>query len=149
MRFIRWLHRRASAVAAGKAATRPVAFEVAGKTVGILGLQPELRHCGQRPVATGCGPGIRLGRIGNQDPGFRKGRVRHGGLRGWGASDMPKNAQENGRRRSEEHTSELQSLMRISYAVFCLKKKKTQYSTTTENNKTKLNNTERNDKTNN
>src|SRR3546814_984815 len=30
--------------------------------------------------------------------------------------------------RSEEHTSELQSLMRISYAVFCLKKK-TQYST--------------------
>src|SRR3546814_8848031 len=32
--------------------------------------------------------------------------------------------------RSEEHTSELQSLMRISYAVFCLKKKKT-----TTNNK--------------
>src|SRR3546814_9586911 len=30
-----------------------------------------------------------------------------------------------GVRRSEEHTSELQSLMRISYAVFCLKKKKT------------------------
>src|SRR3546814_16245918 len=29
-----------------------------------------------------------------------------------------------GRSRSEEHTSELQSLMRISYAVFCLKKKK-------------------------
>src|SRR3546814_7564148 len=35
--------------------------------------------------------------------------------------------------RSEEHTSELQSLMRISYAVFCLKKKRiyTQYNTTT------------------
>src|SRR3546814_1158892 len=29
--------------------------------------------------------------------------------------------------RSEEHTSELQSLMRISYAVFCLKKKKNKY----------------------
>src|SRR3546814_7605611 len=29
--------------------------------------------------------------------------------------------------RSEEHTSELQSLMRISYAVFCLKKKNTHY----------------------
>src|SRR3546814_5505281 len=29
--------------------------------------------------------------------------------------------------RSEEHTSELQSLMRISYAVFCLKKKKKYY----------------------
>src|SRR3546814_6449872 len=33
--------------------------------------------------------------------------------------------------RSEEHTSELQSLMRISYAVFCLKKKKRSTSTTT------------------
>src|SRR3546814_6322822 len=32
-----------------------------------------------------------------------------------------------GRLRSEEHTSELQSLMRISYAVFCLKKKNKQY----------------------
>src|SRR3546814_1616408 len=32
--------------------------------------------------------------------------------------------------RSEEHTSELQSLMRISYAVFCLKKKKTTITTT-------------------
>src|SRR3546814_5696467 len=37
--------------------------------------------------------------------------------------------------RSEEHTSELQSLMRISYAVFCLKKKKR----TTLLNKTNLN----------
>src|SRR3546814_1651140 len=36
--------------------------------------------------------------------------------------------------RSEEHTSELQSLMRISYAVFCLKKKKT--NTNTHNNST-------------
>src|SRR3546814_5452039 len=34
--------------------------------------------------------------------------------------------------RSEEHTSELQSLMRISYAVFCLKKKK--YKIVTKNN---------------
>src|SRR3546814_18646543 len=33
------------------------------------------------------------------------------------------------RTRSEEHTSELQSLMRISYAVFCLKKKKKQTQT--------------------
>src|SRR3546814_7595722 len=35
-------------------------------------------------------------------------------------------------RRSEEHTSELQSLMRISYAVFCLKKKNT-HKTITQN----------------
>src|SRR3546814_1421747 len=34
---------------------------------------------------------------------------------------------ETQRLRSEEHTSELQSLMRISYAVFCLKKKKKSY----------------------
>src|SRR3546814_1459032 len=33
--------------------------------------------------------------------------------------------------RSEEHTSELQSLMRISYAVFCLKKKKIETDSTT------------------
>src|SRR3546814_9184263 len=33
--------------------------------------------------------------------------------------------------RSEEHTSELQSLMRISYAVFCLKKKNHKYTTLT------------------
>src|SRR3546814_989778 len=47
--------------------------------------------------------------------------------------------------RSEEHTSELQSLMRISYAVFCLKKKnkknsKTYYKTYTEKRQS-LNNT--------
>src|SRR3546814_7181128 len=35
--------------------------------------------------------------------------------------------------RSEEHTSELQSLMRISYAVFCLKKKKHHYYRETRN----------------
>src|SRR3546814_3149023 len=45
----------------------------------------------------------------------------------------PRQAHERVRRlnapRSEEHTSELQSLMRISYAVFCLKKKHTAQST--------------------
>src|SRR3546814_7343946 len=39
---------------------------------------------------------------------------RHSASVSWRADDV----------RSEEHTSELQSLMRISYAVFCLKKKK-------------------------
>src|SRR3546814_6731582 len=37
-------------------------------------------------------------------------------------------ARQPGGRRSEEHTSELQSLMRISYAVFCLNKKKPTYN---------------------
>src|SRR3546814_9116299 len=36
--------------------------------------------------------------------------------------------------RSEEHTSELQSLMRISYAVFCLKKKKKQHNHISQHN---------------
>src|SRR3546814_8312808 len=39
----------------------------------------------------------------------------------WGKMPVPPNTGD----RSEEHTSELQSLLRISYAVFCLKKKKT------------------------
>src|SRR3546814_7655181 len=40
-----------------------------------------------------------------------------------GISSFDRNIAEDARSRSEEHTSELQSLMRISYAVFCLKKK--------------------------
>src|SRR3546814_5926196 len=53
------------------------------------------------------------------------GRCRGGDLlyarAGWFSASM---ATETDLDRSEEHTSELQSLMRISYAVFCLKKKK-------------------------
>src|SRR3546814_8838839 len=46
-----------------------------------------------------------------------------GGYRGRSASTCRRPREwRGGRRRSEEHTSELQSLMRISYAVFCLKK---------------------------
>src|SRR3546814_1661333 len=44
-------------------------------------------------------------------------------------------------KRSEEHTSELQSLMRISYAVFCLKKKKHNHSTHSPNITHKLHET--------
>src|SRR3546814_7464596 len=46
------------------------------------------------------------------------------GVRHRNALRRPAEAREIGGLRSEEHTSELQSLMRISYAVFCLKKKK-------------------------
>src|SRR3546814_2872562 len=58
--------------------------------------------------------------------------VRDGVIWEAGSGDLLKNPQTNelrqfvGNGRSEEHTSELQSLMRISYAVFCLKKKKKQ-----------------------
>src|SRR3546814_8521505 len=45
--------------------------------------------------------------------------------------------------RSEEHTSELQSLMRISYAVFCLKKKNQKYNTTQKRTQTTHNNKRR------
>src|SRR3546814_9074850 len=44
------------------------------------------------------------------------------------------------RRRSEEHTSELQSLMRISYAVFCLNKKTTTHSANYRTTKNKTQN---------
>src|SRR3546814_4488463 len=44
-------------------------------------------------------------------------------------ADLPAVAALRAAVRSEEHTSELQSLMRISYAVFCLKKKKNKLKT--------------------
>src|SRR3546814_3979294 len=48
------------------------------------------------------------------------------GVRGRDVSDPVQGTRRHRpRQRSEEHTSELQSLMRISYAVFCLKKKNT------------------------
>src|SRR3546814_7412637 len=42
----------------------------------------------------------------------------------YGSEIISRRGYEEAKTRSEEHTSELQSLMRISYAVFCLKKKK-------------------------
>src|SRR3546814_9370678 len=69
----------------------------------LLGQQPAPR----RPGLLGRGDGpARLGgaHLGNGAQHLARGRIGH--------------------LRSEEHTSELQSLMRISYAVFCLKKKK-------------------------
>src|SRR3546814_1370244 len=84
-----------------------------------------------------CSSDLRLSRKRARRPGARlhaagrcRGRVhRRTGGRGVGAGSF--RAVERGggggeaQRRSEEHTSELQSLMRISYAVFCLKKKNT------------------------
>src|SRR3546814_7229094 len=49
---------------------------------------------------------------------------RRKGARRSGAPCPPATIRTAHRRRSEEHTSELQSLMRISYAVFCLKNKR-------------------------
>src|SRR3546814_8667359 len=55
-----------------------------------------------------------------------------GGSHLWRVSPEPQTTR-NDEVRSGEHTSELQSLMRISYAVFCLKKKKQNYGN--QNNK--------------
>src|SRR3546814_3578633 len=80
-------------------------------------------------------PGVRM--IGASEPlaQFRKGGSRQAGPlvpdEDTGTrANRDNNRSASGRHaqgvRSEEHTSELQSLMRISYAVFCLKKKKQQ-----------------------
>src|SRR3546814_10629366 len=65
--------------------------------------------------------------------------ARRCGNRGGGATrpaNAPRSAvRSHGAGRSEEHTSELQSLMRISYAVFCLKKKKHKIYKQSINNK--------------
>src|SRR3546814_1940351 len=53
---------------------------------------------------------------------FNKNKVPNGGVALHGKHPRPPPLK--GATRSEEHTSELQSLMRISYAVFCLKKKR-------------------------
>src|SRR3546814_3007020 len=60
---------------------------------------------------------------------YRAGQIQIGGVatRQYGALSGKQAGVDRGdfmEKRSEEHTSELQSLMRISYAVFCLKKKK-------------------------
>src|SRR3546814_2913157 len=62
-------------------------------------------------------------------------RFRSSGVRGHRPCPRPPESRRS--TRSEEHTSELQSLMRISYAVFCLKKKKKKTKTNTNKNKRK------------
>src|SRR3546814_9375013 len=52
---------------------------------------------------------------------FRRFPAKRRGFRPWSSLEAWRTVKSV---RSEEHTSELQSLMRISYAVFCLKKKK-------------------------
>src|SRR3546814_5749797 len=61
----------------------------------------------------------------NQKAALESGRLFCGSDQAWLMHKLgPNEAIWDDRDRSEEHTSELQSLMRISYAVFCLKKKK-------------------------
>src|SRR3546814_5121081 len=66
--------------------------------------------------------------INRRDDGFERSVRVYGALRFAGGA-AGTGYRDSVLHRSEEHTSELQSLMRNSYAVFCLKKKNTQYNT--------------------
>src|SRR3546814_5670980 len=88
------------------------------------------------------GPLLRAqGAFGEMTKGVGAGIAKRGGV-GQGTNTERIEDQQHGtghrgfrsNKRSEEHTSDLQSLMRISYAVFCLKKKKTTTSPKTYTN---------------
>src|SRR3546814_6585921 len=94
------------------------------------------RRCGERSGMNGLQfERVGLGRALAMGDAEQRGDEEQG--RG-GGEDQPADHRA-AERRSEEHTSELQSLMRISYAVFCLKKKKHahHYCTTQKNDTTK------------
>src|SRR3546814_13551962 len=88
------------------------------------GTPPRARRAGSRPATVRTGRHSRLRRL----PTQRRARLgRHDRLARLRQRDDLADRQlaRGDRLRSEEHTSELQSLMRISYAVFCLKQKQT------------------------
>src|SRR3546814_2583220 len=99
---------------------------------GRRALRPRLQPAEARPLA------VSIGEAGAQAGGGEGGR-QMGGDGGLAAATLGVGDEDSdhavsfpgacSRTRSEEHTSELQSLMRISYAVFCLKKKKYYYNT--------------------
>src|SRR3546814_8196371 len=93
-----------------------------------------LRHRGPRradQLHAGAAPqGHRL-RAASRAQARHTGRIRRGG----GQTLPPPRRERLRERRSEEHTSELQSLMRISYAVFCLKKKNTKHQNQNTNHR--------------
>src|SRR3546814_1033183 len=88
---------------------RPTAGQTADTPAAATGpaVLPALKVEGQAPAEFADGP----------VDGYRATRSATGTKTDTPLKDVPQS-------RSEEHTSELQSLMRISYAVFCLKKKK-------------------------
>src|SRR3546814_957782 len=90
---------------------------VAGGTSGInLGVAHAFARCGARIAV--------LSRSQDKVDAAVAELKRHGGDAVGFSADVRDYAKTEEALRSEEHTSELQSLMRISYAVFCLKKKK-------------------------
>src|SRR3546814_7793694 len=89
-------------------------FPITRQKLSSLFVSDTIGFWNDRVLITG---GIRLQEIGSKSYAANAtGAIPAGGLTGKYSKDAVT--------RSEEHTSELQSLMRISYAVFCLKKKK-------------------------
>src|SRR3546814_5285859 len=111
-------HRRPFAHSAPKA----VSFHRRGSAERQVGRARQ----GSRAVASRLRPGASTGSASSARADRRKRDSRHSGS-GGGAVPSPDPTRDGGGlTRSEEHTSELQSLMRSSYAVFCLTKKKRQ-----------------------
>src|SRR3546814_2631377 len=90
-----------------------------------------------RAVSQGFTPASALRRRSSQQPWMSARRAKSNGMLGVVQSSISKRCSSSARsslkrrkllERSEEHTSELQSLMRTSYAVFCLKKTKTKHT---------------------
>src|SRR3546814_8235555 len=110
--------REAEAACAVQGTPLPRLMELAGAAVA----DTAWRMAAGAPVLILCGPGNNGGDgyVAARLLAERGAAVRVAAL-GEPATDLAKAARAG---RSEEHTSELQSLMRISYAVFCLKKKK-------------------------
>src|SRR3546814_979790 len=95
--------------------------------------QPEPGHRLREPPALGLAVGAGRAAAGGAAAGHRQDSLRPHRAAGGGrrVSQLPAaGIRREPPSRSEEHTSELQSLMRISYAVFCLKKKTTPPPTT-------------------
>src|SRR3546814_9826578 len=96
-----------------------MALDAPGGAISHLDLEKRGQQVGGRPAIAigGVGEALPVAVDARQAQGLQQGRQYGGGLI-LGAGHQCTS-------RSEEHTSELQSLMRSSYAVFCLKKKTT------------------------
>src|SRR3546814_2299300 len=100
-----------------------------GHTLSLHDALPIYQRHAPSPLSA---PWVHPGQAARQWPGARYHRVQGRGQgspqAGWHSGDssgQPREAEGHKQLRSEEHTSELQSLMRISYAVFRLNKKRT------------------------
>src|SRR3546814_9748730 len=127
-----FLVRSTSSVSYGSPASSSAAWDAREQDPGLKCSFNIIRSCSSlspvracaRVAAQGANPDIHNHDrdLPGKQPG-KRGPVRRKPGAGWSANQRP---------RSEEHTSELQSLMSISYAVFCLKQKKAQHTKLTE-----------------